>query len=166
MSSWGGRRRILFAYAWLVLFAMSAFLWQPCFFMEGKDGPLAVVPLWKDMPFSIRFIHSVQRTPVLENLVARADGSGFELLSTKYRSFGVGLPFLESEGEFRMEGDDYVFDRMGRRFPDLSLRTGAGTKLTVQVPGRAYPLHEMFPPGTKVDLFVAPFLEGYLRAGR
>ena len=85
--------------------AVLSVLWQPCLFIRGEQGAVAVIPMWKDLPVSISFIHSVQKTPVQENLVARADGSGFELISTKYQSFGVGLPFLESEGEFREEGD-------------------------------------------------------------
>ncbi len=155
------RTWFLSVYALAVLLAMSGFLWQPCFFIYGDGACVASVPLLKDMPFSIHFIHSVQKTPVLENLVAKANGSGFELLSTKYQSFGVGLPFMKSEGEFREEGDYYIFDHMNRWFPKLSLRTGVGTELTVQAEGREYRLYEQFPPGTKIDLFVAPFYERF-----
>ena len=155
------RRFLFFVCGLAAVLAVLSVLWQPCLFLRGEQGADAVIPMWKDHPVSISFIHSVQKTPVQENLVARADGSGFELISTKYQSFGVGLPFLESEGEFREEGDYYIFDRMQRRFPRLSLRTGMGTRLTVQVAGREYPLYEVYPPGRKIDLFVAPFIKGY-----
>ena len=119
-----------------------------------------MVPAVKDLPISIRFLHSVQKTPVLEELAARKDGSGFVLLATKYQSFGVGLPFLETEGVFHQEGDFYVFNHMNRSFPSLSLRTGVGTQLTVCAGGRVFRFYEQFPPGTKIDLLTMPFYKG------
>ena len=81
---------------------------------------------------------------------------GFRLLRTEYQSFGVGLPFLETEGDFRQEGNVYVMDCMDRRFPELSLRTGVGTQLTLYLNGKEYKLYEMFPPGTRIDVRVEP----------
>ena len=105
--------------------------------------------------FTIRFLHSVQKTPVWENLQVEQDGT-LTLLSTRYQSFGVGLPFLESEGDFHEEGDYFVFDHMNRHFPQLTLRTGVGTRLTLSVAGREYRLYEAYPPGTRVDIVVLP----------
>ena len=107
------------------------------------------------LPFTIQFRHSVQKTPVWENLQVEQDGS-LTLLSTRYQSFGVGLPFLEGEGDFREEGDYFIFDHMNRHFPQLTLRTGVGTQLTLSVAGREYRLYNMYPPGTRVDLVVLP----------
>ncbi|NLO58615.1 MAG: DUF1850 domain-containing protein, partial [Synergistaceae bacterium] len=43
--------------------------------------------------FAVRYIHSVQKTPVLE--VFRVDfREGIELRETVYTDFGAGLPFL------------------------------------------------------------------------
>ncbi len=145
-----------------VLLLMMDVLRQPCFFVYGEGVCIVSVPMAGDLPFSVRFLHSVQKTPVLENLVAKKDGSGMELVSTKYQSFGVGLPFMESEGDFRMEGDFYVFDRMSRKFRDVSLRTGVGTELVLFFGGKEYRLYEKFPPGTRIDLFVAPMYKRWL----
>ena len=145
---------------------MTDFFWQPCLFIYGGTWCIAVVPVMGELPLSIHFIHSVQKTPVVENLVVKADGSGFLLISTKYQSFGVGLPFLESEGVFRKEGDFYIFDHMNRQFPRLSLRMGVGTELTLCVRGREYRLYERFAPGTRIDLIAVPFYEGALRVVR
>ena len=97
----------------------------------------------------------MQKTPVWENLQVEQDGT-LTLLSTRYQSFGVGLPFLESEGDFHEEGDYFVFDHMNRHFPQLTLRTGVGTRLTLSVAGREYRLYEAYPPGTRVDIVVLP----------
>lgn len=104
----------------------------------------------------------MQKTPVLENLEVNEAKDGFTLLSTKYQSFGVGLPFLAEEGDFREEGDYYVFDHMDRQFKTLALRTGVGTQLTLTVAGREYRLYERYAPGTRIDLAIVPFYRALL----
>ena len=104
----------------------------------------------------------MQKTPVLENLEVNEAKDGFNLLSTKYQSFGVGLPFLAEEGDFREEGDYYVFDHMDRHFKTLALRTGVGTQLTLTVAGQEYRLYERYAPGTRIDLAIVPFYRALL----
>ena len=124
---------------------------------------IAAFPAKPGESFSIRFIHSVQKTPVVENLVINDTQDGFILISTKYQSFGVGLPFLAEEGEFHKEGDYFVFDQMNRRFSSLSLRTGVGTELTLTLQDKEYRLYEQMPPGSRIDLYIAPYYKKFLR---
>ena len=147
-------RKILTA----VAVAMALLAWQmlqPVFLVQGEGQTLLALPLSRPQAFSIHFIHSVQKTPVEEDLVADVAAGEFRLQSTRYQSFGVGLPFLESEGDFREEGDYFVFDHMDRHFPALALRTGVGTRLTLRVGTQTLPLYEKFPPGTRIDLRIA-----------
>lgn len=151
---------------WLTLIGvllglLNVFL-TPCLVVRATGERVAIVEARPELPFSIHFIHSVQKTPVLENLEVNESRDGFTLLSTKYQSFGVGLPFLAEEGDFREEGDYYVFDHMDRHFRDLSLRTGVGTQLTLTVGGREYRLFERYAPGTRIDLAIMPFYRGIL----
>ena len=134
----------------------------PCFVVRAQGERVVMVEARAGLPFSIHFIHSVQKTPVLENLEINDEKDGFNLLSTKYQSFGVGLPFLAEEGDFREEGDYYIFDHMDRYFRTLSLRTGVGTKLTLTVDGREYRLYERYAPGTRIDLSIVPFYRALL----
>ena len=113
-----------------IIAVLSVFL-TPCFVVRAQGERVVMVEARAGLPFSIHFIHSVQKTPVLENLEINDEKDGFNLLSTKYQSFGVGLPFLAEEGDFREEGDYYIFNHMDRYFRTLSLRTGVGTKLTM-----------------------------------
>ncbi len=144
----------------VVLLMSAAVVWyllRPCLFVRGGSQTLAIVPAEKNMEFSIHFIHSVQKTPVLENLHVNEQQDGFVLDSTKYQSFGVGLPFLASEGSFHEEGDYLVLDGMQRSFPSLSLRPGIGTELTLWIQGKEYRLYELVPIGSRVDLDLAPY---------
>lgn len=151
---------------WLTLIGvllglLNVFL-TPCLVVRAAGERVAIVEARPELPFSIHFIHSVQKTPVLENLEVNESRDGFTLLSTKYQSFGVGLPFLAEEGDFREEGDYYVFDHMDRHFRDLSLRTGVGTQLTLTVGSHEYRLFERYAPGTRIDLAIMPFYRGIL----
>ena len=104
----------------------------------------------KNLPIEIKFTHSVQKTPVIEELIF--DGEKFILRRTKYKSHGVGLPFMESDGEFREEGGFFIMDNMNRPIKNLSLRTGAGTNLTIKLDGEEIKLYEKYPAGTKIDI--------------
>lgn len=111
-------------------------------------------------PLSLRFIHSVQKTPVEEFLAVADDRQGFTLMATKYQSFGVGLPFDKNEGEFTQEGDFYWLRGQNRRYARLDLRVGAGTGLTLSLGGQQFPLYEKYQPGTLVTVELMPLWKG------
>ena len=108
---------------------------------QNSTEIIASVDAVKGTPLVINFIHSVQKTPVVEEL--EFDGDNFILRRTKYKSQGVGLPFMESDGKFYRDGDWFIMDEMNRTIKNLQLRTGTGTNLTVT-------LYEKFLAGTKI----------------
>ena len=120
--------------------------------VDGSEKIITSVPVKKNLPLEINFIHSVQKTPVIEEL--EFDGENFILLRTKYKSHGVGLPFLESDGNFREENGIFIMDNMNRAIKNLELRTGVGTQLTIFLDGKEFKLHENFPSGTKIKFEV------------
>ena len=142
----------------VIVLAAAAGWWgtRPYLYMEASGVIITAVPAKADLPFDIKFIHSVQKTPVEEYLVVGKAAEDIVLQSTRYRSFGVGLPFIESDGSFRPEGDYFIMDNMDRHFPNLSLRTGIGTKLTVTIDGSEYRLYESYAPGSRIDIYIAP----------
>ena len=142
-------------YIFLTFLLILSLFFIPCLCLVGEGQLIAAAPAIPGTRFAICFIHSVQKTPVRENLCL--EDNGFRLDSTEYKSFGVGLPFLESEGAFRREGEFFIMDHMDRHFEQLSLRTGVGTELRVLLNGREYHLYEMFPPGTRIDILTVPF---------
>lgn len=154
-------RAYLIALAAAVLLVAFDILNAPALFLQA-DGQktLLVRQIHDAAPFTIHFIHSVQKTPVEEFLTAHADGH-FHLAGTRYQSHGVGLPFLPEEGNFRREGDYFVLD-MERDYKELSLRTGVGTELTIAAGEQIIPAYEMYPVGTRIDLVVAPLYTYFL----
>ena len=133
----------------------------PALFLQADGAKIVLVRQIRDeVPVTIHFIHSVQKTPVEEFLTVHADGH-FHLTGTRYQSHGVGLPFLPEEGTFRQEGDYFVLN-MDRDYPALSLRTGVGTELTITAGDQTIPAYEMYPVGTRIDLVVAPLYTYFL----
>ena len=144
-----------------VLLVAFDILSAPALFLQADGKKIVLARQIRDeVPFTIHFIHSVQKTPVEEFLTAHADGH-FHLAGTRYQSHGVGLPFLPEEGSFRQEGDYFVLD-MERDYKELSLRTGVGTELTITAGERTIPVYEMYPVGTRIDLVVAPLYTYFL----
>ena len=128
-----------------ILFCVTS---TPKIFIGTENRAVAVVDAENNLPFTIEFMHSVQKTPVIEELELR--NGEFVLLRTKYKSQGVGLPFDASDGNFHRDGEWFIMDNMNRHFPKLELRTGKGTQLKITLNGREFDLYKKFPPGTKI----------------
>jgi len=147
-----------------VILAAGWWLSEPRLCIYGNERQkivtMEVTPATK---LEISFIHSVQKTLVEEFLTPDEELKGFVLNSTRYHSFGVGLPFMASDGAFRQEGNAFVMDDMNRHFRELNLRTGVGTKLTVTVNEQKFELYEMLEPGQKVDIVIVPRYKTLLR---
>lgn len=143
----------------LSIIALAQVLLTPCLTLSAEGRRLAMYEAG-GAELTIDFIHSVQKTPVEERLRVSPEGHELELVETRYHSFGVGLPFLESEGEFRQEGNDFVITGMDRHFPELALRTGVGTELTVTVSRAGYAkrfeLYEEYSPGKLIEVELLP----------
>lgn len=117
-----------------------------------------VRPMISDVNLKISYIHSVQKTPIEEYLKIERSGK-IRLYETHYQSFGVGLPFLEEEGEFHQEGNIFVL-KMNREFKDLALGVGKDTELTLEIDDTVLPLYKMIKAGQRVTIAVRPYLIG------
>ena len=133
-----------FLSAALALIILSSITYQPKIFIGNQFKTLSVANYQENLPITIKFVHSVQKTPVIEELVLK--NGEFLLTRTKYQSQGVGLPFDISDGTFYRDNDWFIFD-MNRKFPLLELRTG---QLTLSIGNNSYELYKIFPVGTKI----------------
>lgn len=151
-------RKSLFAAAALLLgFGLLSFLFQPCLFVESETKLLAWFAICpNEEAFSLRFIHSVERTPVVEKYKVDSQNK-LLLFATEYQSFGVGLPFLASEGRLTAK-DGYFSLEMNRVYPSISLRTGPEAQLTLTGNKQQYVLYKMLPAGSLVRIWAGTWL--------
>ena len=146
-------------FLFLLAAAALALLWfatRPCIAVLSENGILASCPAEAGTEFSTRFIHSVQKTPVEEFFVVNDAQNGFVLRKTRYQSFGVGLPFLSTDGEFRREGEYFVMEGMDRSMQEILLRPGVSTELTLFFADERIPLYERVPLGSLVRVAIVP----------
>lgn len=127
---------------------LSLVTYEPKIFIGTENKAVAVVNASENLPLTIEFTHSVQKTPVIEELEYK--NGEFVLRRTKYKSQGVGLPFDAGDGKFYRDGDRFIFDDMNRHFKNLELRTGKGTRLKIILDEKTYELYRNFPLGTKI----------------
>ena len=131
----------------LALVIVASTTYQPKIFVGNHFQTVSVINYQENLPVTIKFVHSVQKTPVIEELELK--NGEFLLRRTKYQSQGVGLPFDNHDGTFYRDKDWFIFD-MNRKFPFLELRTGKGTQLTLSIGNNTYELYKIFPVGTKI----------------
>ena len=134
----------------LVVFVLLIIIFstnQPKIFVGTDSKTVFIADAKENLPLTINFVHSVQKTPVIEELIYK--NGEFVLIRTKYKSQGVGLPFDAGDGTFHRDGEWFIFD-MNRHFKNLELRTGKNSNLTVSIGAKTYELYKIFPLGTKI----------------
>lgn len=119
--------------------------------IETESGIVSSIPTYREDTFSIRFTHSVHKTPVWENFVVKGVDK-LTLISTEYRSYGVGMPSLPSEGVFTQLRDGFTLTGLNRSFEKIPVRVGPEAKLSLIHQDREYFLYQWFAPGTLVIL--------------
>ena len=150
------KRRMTVLLLALVFVGVGCYIFCPRLVVSSDEKILFSVPAEKGLAFSTRFIHSVQKTPVEEYFTVNERIDGVVLHSTRYQSFGVGLPFLSTDGNFKRDGDWFVMEGMERKLSSVVLRPGVGTELTLRIKDKIFPLYEMVPLGTPITVQVVP----------
>lgn len=117
--------------------------------VKTESGTYLTLPTGPGDTFSLRFIHSVHKTPVWENFVV-AGVDELTLVSTEYRSYGVGMPSLPSEGVFTQLDDRFMLTNLNRSFSQIPVRVGPEAQFSLIHHGQEYPIYEWLEPGTLV----------------
>ena len=107
------------------------------------------IPLGQSRIFSLRYTHSVEKTPVIETFRVLDDGR-LLLISTAYKSYGVGLPSLPSEGKLTVRDGWFVLEDLQREYQDIRLRVGPEAAVLLELEQQSYPLHQWYPAGSLV----------------
>lgn len=87
--------------------------------------------------FSIRYIHSVELSPVTEYFTLDKTGA-VVLTGTRYHGFGAGLPTDAGEGTFARDGGAFVISGLQRTIGELRVRLSPINEYTVVHRGRVY----------------------------
>ena len=111
---------------------------------EDTGVEYARYPLEPGEPFSITFIHSVNKTPVTDSYDVAEDGTIY-LRSTTYYDFGAGVPFDLNEGEELSFAEDgaMVISGIDRAIPKFILFVGTVSDHTLSIGGEEISLRDL-----------------------
>jgi hypothetical protein len=113
----------------LIVSVLAAASMYPAFWgvviEDGETGErLAFLNVKPDEEFSIKYIHSIHRTPVLEIYHTNREGTIIQT-EMRFEEFGVGMPSGVTGTEiFTQKDGTYILSNMNRTFPSLDIRTG------------------------------------------
>jgi hypothetical protein len=144
---------------WLLLVVIALLVNLPILsgleIADRKTGDLlAFFPVRTGEQFTIRFTHSIAKTPVDE--LFRVDPSGdIVLYETDYQSFGAGLPF-DVEGKERLltENGHYRLVNMDRHLPDFLMAVGTVANHQLLIKGKQIPFTQFAQPGESVRISI------------
>lgn len=142
----------------LIIFFLSSICWygkQLVVVIEPENNlPVQVFSSYKGDEWNIYFTHSVQKTPVEEFF--RINGvDDMTMTHTRYQSYGVGLPYLPSEGKFTSLKKEGRFDvEMNRPFKSVKLRTAVQAMHKIIHGEKVFDLCALYGQGTLVEVKV------------
>jgi hypothetical protein len=132
--------------------AMIFFAFHPAGTIHGGDRPavsirdcgsgriVLEIPVTYDRPFSMRYIHSVDRSPVFEVFRPTKD-RGLLLVETYFRMFGAGMGHWEGHGVVVEEEGWIRIKDIDRPLGSFLLRIGSrGVDHTLLVDGKEWNL--------------------------
>ena len=98
----------------------------------------------------MRYIHSVERTPV-EGWFAVAEKGGFRAVKTKTAGTGTGLPNVARGREVHTEGEWLVIDEGGKYYPEIPFYYHPLNELRIRVGDKKLDL-ENIPEGSRLRI--------------
>ena len=70
--------------------------------------------------FSIKYLHSVAKTPVIEFFEIK--NGEILLTGTEYQSYGAGLPTSAGQGNYITADGKFIIENINQRLPEIMLR--------------------------------------------
>ena len=125
--------------------------------LGGKTITFAVEPE-NEWHFSWR--HSVHKTLVKEYFRVQGENK-FQLFLVKYESYGVGMPFLPSEGQL-IEKDGQFELHMTRQFSVIPVGVGQEAQLELWHGAKSIMLYQEYQPGTFLQITAQKRYKFYL----
>jgi hypothetical protein len=110
------------------------------------------VPVQPQDPICLRTIHSLALTPYAHYYRFDKDGN-LILTRAEYESGGGGYP-ESGDGVFSVVNGKFRMDRINRFIGVLRLRVSPVSRETLILAGREFPLYQMVPEGTLVEVSV------------
>lgn len=137
----------------LSLLILVFFFTRPALILEDREGDvLSILPLFWEGRFTTVYVHSVEKTPVLEFFQVK--GYSILLEKTFFSSYGAGLP-LEEKG-FNHVDDLFVVQDIEKTFSQIYFRVSMTPDQYLLVRERKILFHQILSPGQRLTIRGGP----------
>ena len=117
--------------------------------LQSAGQPDRFIEIGDTKTFSLRYTHSVEKTPVIESFRILDNGK-LLLFSTAYKSYGVGLPSLPEEGTLSVSDGWLLLENLHREYPEIKLRVGPEAGVSIELNNKTYPIYQWYTAGSLV----------------
>lgn len=153
----GSRKKRLLLFGVLIVL-VSIFLWyetEKVLVIQAKNSNIQdrIVNI-PDGKWYLSYTHSVQKTLVEEFF--QVQEQGFLLYETRFSSYGVGLPFLATDGKLKIMPDGRMQLLLQRTFPLVKVWTGQEAKIELKTKNETLELYKIYPAGSLLEINVLP----------
>ena len=160
-------RYIQIVAALIILLMLSAPVHTVLQISLAKSGDIVLeVPVREREEFTITFIHSVNRRPVIDYY--RIEGSEMVVFKSRYDSFGAGMPEASIDGmELKSEVNGMLeLSNINRRLDKVIVFVGTIAQHSLQIKQDDIPLSNLAPPGQPLEFKIAQISYLQLWRGR
>lgn len=148
------RHKMAALFSLLIFGVLCWFGQQKLLVVRSEGGQTRAWRMTSGETWRIQYVHSVQKTPVEEYFLVTGDNE-LVLYETHYQSYGVGLPFLATDGIFEQK-DGYFVLKLHRVFPQVKFRAGLEAKPEAVINGCVEPLYQYYQPGSLMIFTIEP----------
>lgn len=129
----------------------------PSFFLRLERSKtrevLLDLPVTPGDPFSLRYIHSSDKTPVHDTFLIEKEGQ-LVLIEEAFLWYGAGLESQKHDGMEIVYDGQWTRVRLRRSFPELNIRVGRVANQILEFRNRSVPLNALVEPGENLHLSV------------
>ena len=137
------KRKLIYLLVILVLLAVGPYFISDKVLVVEEAATERVVyqqQVDRGLKFAIKYTHSVENTPVWDYFkVLEGD---ILLTSTKYMSYGAGLPFL-NKNDYQIENDKFVIKEINTKLAQIPLRVSDYAKHKLVIDDQVYRLYKL-----------------------
>ncbi|MGM8214999.1 DUF1850 domain-containing protein [Bacillaceae bacterium W0354] len=132
------KRRLLLSIFLIIVIICLIVIDFEVLIVESNDDIVHLIKLDEDEPFSIRWIHSVEKEEWEEYFVFKKDE--LVIQKTRFKTFGAGVPNDAGEKTYIRDGWVYMDDINQPLGKTLSIRSGQTTNHRMFYKGKEYSL--------------------------
>jgi len=140
-----------------IAFATQAAKGELCIeLLDTNTGAVVhAVPVFPGDGFTLKYIHSVEKTPVFERYVINASGDIY-LQETIIKSSGYGLPETQSTGNFRFENGWLRITDFNLKISPLVFRVSYLNDMLLIFDEHIVNLPDIAPHGNRIEVRIQP----------